>query len=341
MTIRELYEMTENNMLSPSAVRSSESRGRKIPIPDCDMRTCFQRDVDRITHSKAFRRLMRKTQVFLRPEGDHYRTRLTHTLEVSRIARTIARSLRLNEDLVEAMALAHDLGHTPFGHAGEDALNEIVPGGFQHNVQSVRVLERVEKDGAGLNLCEEVLDGVLCHTGSLQASTLEGKLLKYADRIAYINHDFDDAVRAGILKNSDIPRHLLQLLGEEYHQRIDTMVRDVILNSSGSRISMSAGIGSAMLELREFMFENVYRNPVAKGEESKARDMLQKLYSYYIASPQSMPPEYKRLAEEDGVERAVCDYIAGMTDSYAISRFEDLFIPKGWSFVEAARNKND
>jgi len=253
----------------------------------------------------------------------------------------MARALRLNEDLVEAMALAHDLGHTPFGHAGEYALNEVVPGGFQHNVQGVRVLERIENNGSGLNLCKEVLEGVLCHTGPLEASTLEGKLLKFADRIAYINHDIDDALRAGILKPSDIPRHLSGLLGEKYQQRIDTMVHDVILNSGETEISMSSEIGSAMNELRDFMFERVYRNPVAKSEESKAIDMLRKLYEYYVALPESLPSEYRHLAEEDGVERAVCDYIAGMTDSYAVSRFRDLFIPKGWSFVEAERNKND
>jgi dGTPase len=283
---------------------------------------------------------MRKTQVFLQPEGDHYRTRLTHTLEVSRIARTIARALRLNEDLVEAISLAHDLGHTPFGHAGEYALDEIVPGGFAHNVQSVRVVEKIEKDGEGLNLCLEVLDGILCHTGEKAAFTCEGRLIKFADRIAYINHDIDDAVRAGILKNTDIPRHLSELLGEEYNLRIDTMVRDVILNSTESEIAMSADIGSAMLELRDFMFERVYKNPMAKGEESKARDMIQKLYEYYVANPSKLPPDYKRLADEDGVERAVSDYIAGMTDTFAVTRFEELFVPKGWSFIEAERNKS-
>jgi dGTPase len=341
MTIRELYEMSEDRMLSPYAVRSSKSLGRKEQIPDCDIRTCFQRDVDRITHSKAFRRLKKKTQVFLRPMGDHYRTRLTHTLEVSRIARTIARALRLNEDLVEAMSLAHDLGHTPFGHSGEDALNEIVPGGFMHNFQGVRVLERLEKDGTGLNLCREVLDGVLCHTGPDKPSTLEGKVLRLADRIAYINHDIDDAVRAGILKNSDIPGHLSDLLGEEYHSRIDTMVKDVIFNSTGPDISMSPGVAAAMDELREFLFENVYRNPVVKGEETNVREMLRRLYFYYLKSPDKLPEEYRLICEEDGVGRAVCDYIAGMTDSYAVGLFEDLFVPKGWSFIGLERIEND
>jgi dGTPase len=337
VTIRELYQRTESEMLASYAVRSSESTGRKTAIAECDMRTCFQRDVDRITHCKAFRRLMRKTQVFLSPEGDHYRTRLTHTLEVSRIARTIARALKLNEDLVEAIALSHDLGHTPFGHAGEYALNDVVPGGFFHNEQSVRVVEQIESDGKGLNLSFEVIDGIRFHTGTQYASTSEGRLVKFADRIAYINHDIDDAIRAGILKDDDIPTHLSKILGNNYSIRIDTMVRDVISNSVEGNISMSAEIGQAMMELREFMFEAVYKNPIAKGEETKAQDMLKKLYEFFVKNPDKLTDEYLRIADKDGVERAVCDYVAGMTDSYAVNCFERLFVPKGWGFIESSR----
>lgn len=332
MTIRERYQQTESEMLASCAVRSSQSKGRKVAADECDIRTCFQRDVDRVTHCKAFRRLMRKTQVFLSPEGDHYRTRLTHTLEVSRIARTIARALRLNEDLVEAIALAHDLGHTPFGHAGEYALNDVVPGGFFHNEQSVRVVERIESDGKGLNLSFEVVDGIRCHTGAQAASTAEGRIIRFADRISYINHDIDDAIRAGILKETDIPARLADVLGSDYSMRIDKMVRDVIGNSADGNIGMSSEIGSAMMELREFMFEAVYKNPIAKGEESKAQDMLKKLYEFFVRNPDKLPEEYLRLADADGVERAVCDYVAGMTDSYAVNCFERLFVPKGWGF---------
>ena len=340
MTIRERYQQTESEMLAPYAVKSSQSMGRRTPIAECEMRTCFQRDVDRITHCKAFRRLMRKTQVFLSPEGDHYRTRLTHTLEVSRIARTIARALKLNEDLVEAIALAHDLGHTPFGHAGEFALNDVVPGGFYHNEQSVRVVERIEADGKGLNLSLEVIDGIRCHTGSLIASTSEGRIIKFADRIAYINHDIDDAIRAGILKDDDIPAHLSDVLGNSYSVRIDTMVRDVINSSVDGNIGMSEEVGCAMLELREFMFEAVYKNPVAKGEESKAQDMLKKLYEFFVKNPDKLPDEYIKIADSDGVERAVCDYVAGMTDSYAVNCFERLFVPRGWGFFETSGIRN-
>ncbi|MDL2273851.1 deoxyguanosinetriphosphate triphosphohydrolase [Oscillospiraceae bacterium OttesenSCG-928-G22] len=333
MTVREHTEKIERDTLSQHAVLASASRGREREEEPCPMRTCFQRDVDRIIHSKAFRRLKDKTQVFLSPEGDHYRTRLTHTLEVTRIARTIARALRLNEDLVEAIGLGHDLGHTPFGHAGEFELNDIVEGGFTHNGQGARVVRLLEKGGRGLNLSLEVVEGIQCHTGPVKAATLEGKLIKFADRIAYINHDIDDAIRAGILSEEDIPKDLSRLLGNRYNIRIDTMVADVIANSlvgDDREIRMSETIGGAMLALREFMFENVYKNPVAKGEESRARDMLHFLYEYYVSHPENMPDEYLRIAEAEGVSRAVADYIAGMTDQYAVTQFKAMFVPKGW-----------
>ncbi len=330
MTLRERTEQNERMILAPYATHACRSSGRARAESECDLRTCFQRDVDRVIHCPAFRRLKRKTQVFLSPEGDHYRTRLTHTLEVQRISRTIARALRLNEDLTEAIALAHDLGHTPFGHAGEYALAEVVPGGFRHNEQSVRVVEHLEKAGAGLNLCREVVDGILCHTGGQEAETPEGRIIRFADRIAYINHDIDDAIRAGILHAGDIPARLRELLGETYGERIDTLVRDVINSSVADTIAMSPEIGGAMNELREFMFEHVYRNPVAKGEETKARSMLLHLYSYLTSNPSALPREQQARVEQDGVERAVCDYIAGMTDNYAIARFNELFVPRGW-----------
>ncbi len=334
MNRRELYEQLESRVLSENAVLAVHSKGRKKQIQECDVRTCFQRDIDRVTHSKSFRRLMRKTQVFLSPEGDHYRTRLTHTLEVSRIARTIVRALGLNEDLTEAIALAHDLGHTPFGHAGEQALSAVVTGGFKHNEQGIRVVEKLERDGEGLNLSREVLDGILHHTGDVMASTFEGKVIKYADRIAYTNHDIDDAIRAGILNTSDIPKRFGDLLGQSYSAKINTMLRDVITTSSKENtILMSPEIGQALLDLREFMFERVYKNPKAKGEEVKAKDMLRKLYEYYVAHPDSLPSEILHLSELEGLERAACDYIAGMTDHFAVRSFEEIFVPRGWSLI--------
>lgn len=333
MTLREQYEQIEDRNLAPGATRSAHSLGRKQPIPECPIRTCFQRDIDRVTHAKAFRRLMRKTQVFLSPEGDHYRTRLTHTLEVSRIARTMARALRLNEDLTEAIALAHDLGHTPFGHAGEDALDAIVPGGFRHNEQGVRVVDLLERGGEGLNLCAEVLDGILHHTGKDSAITPEGRLIRYADRIAYVNHDIDDAIRANILNIADIPPEVRDLIGGSYRARINRMVLDVIENSGGQTVGMSNEIGGALLALRKFLFERVYRNPTAKGEESKARDMLRTLFEYFVQSPGRLPEEHQLRIGRDGLERAVCDYIAGMTDHFAVSTFEQIFVPKSWSLT--------
>lgn len=332
MTIREQTEAIERQTLSPHACLAIESKGRQRPMEEDDVRTCFQRDIDRIVHSKAFRRLKHKTQVFLQPEGDHYRTRMTHTIEVSRIARTIARGLRLNEDLAEAAAFGHDLGHTPFGHAGERVLNELMPGGFEHNVQSLRVVDRLEKDGEGLNLTYEVRRGILCHTGRDQAETLEGQILRLADKIAYINHDIDDAMRGHIIYPTDIPVSISQVLGYDHSQRINTLTVDVIESSIGKEeITQSPARRGAMLELREFMFEFVYRNPVAKGEEGKAQDILRRLFDHYRADPDELPGEYQEIRVKEGVDRAVCDYIAGMTDKYAVEQFSRLFIPASWS----------
>ena len=332
LTVREQIEQRERETLSPFACLSSRSRGRQRPLEPCPTRTCFQRDIDRIVHSKAFRRLKHKTQVFLEPEGDHYRTRMTHTIEVARIARTIARGLGLNEDLTEAAAYGHDLGHTPFGHAGERVLDEILPGGFRHNEQSLRVVDRLEKDGEGLNLTWEVRRGILCHTGPGRAETLEGRLLRLADKIAYINHDIDDAIRGKIIYPMDIPLAVSQVLGFTHDQRINTLTVDIIEQSAGKDdIFQSEPCREAMHQLREFMFEFVYRNPVAKGEEGKAQDMLRRLFEAYVKDPDRLPPEYQTIRLEEGMERAVCDYISGMTDKYAVEQFGELFIPKAWS----------
>lgn len=332
MNGRERTEQAEKLILSPLACKSVDSRGRLRPEEPCSVRTCFQRDVDRIVHCKAFRRLKHKTQVFLHPEGDHYRTRMTHTLEVTRIARTIARGLGLNEDLTEAAALGHDLGHTPFGHAGERALNAIMPGGFRHNLQSLRVVDKLEKEGDGLNLTYEVRRGILCHTGPDRAETLEGQILWFADRIAYINHDIEDAMRGGIIYPLDIPIHLRQVLGFRKSQRIDTLVRDVIQASTGQeRICQTPEIGKAMNELRDLLFELVYRNPQAKGEEGKAEGMLQRLFEAYVRDPDRLPSDFQEIRYREGVERAVCDYIAGMTDSYAVGTYAELFVPRAWT----------
>ena len=331
MTVRELMNEREKAMLSPFATLSVNTKGREHPIEPCTVRTEFQRDRDRITHCKAFRRLMHKTQVFLCPEDDHYRTRLTHTLEVTQIARTMARALLLNEDLTEAIALGHDLGHTPFGHAGEDVLRECFSPDFAHYKQSLRVVEKLERDGAGLNLTFEVRDGVVNHTGKHLASTLEGRIVKFADRIAYINHDIDDAVRARVLRHEDIPRELTDVLGKTNSERINTMVTSVIAASAGKNdIAMESEIYRATMALRDFLMENVYTNPVAKREEKRAMDLLRKLYEYFVKHPEAMPAEYLREGE-DSTERRVCDYISGMTDRYAIKLFEDLFVPKEWN----------
>ena len=331
MEIRKHLEELERQLLSPRACLSTQSKGRAVEIPPCPMRTCFQRDVDRVIHCKSFRRLKHKTQVFLQPEGDHYRTRMTHTLEVARIARTMARSLRLNEDLTEAAALAHDLGHTPFGHAGERALSRMVEGGFRHYEQSLRVVDRLEKDGEGLNLCYEVRRGILCHTTGEPAETLEGQLVRFADKIAYINHDIDDAMRGGIIYPTDIPVHISQVLGYTHGERIERLVLDVVESSrEGDVICQSPEVAQAMGELRQFMFRSVYFNPRAKGEESKAEDMICLLFEYYCKHTDKLPPEYQDILVREGVQRAVVDYIAGMTDTYAVEKFGELFIPMRW-----------
>jgi dGTPase len=331
-TIRERTEAREKALLSHGACLAAQSRGRKRQELPCDMRTCFQRDIDRIVHSKAFRRLKHKTQVFLQPEGDHYRTRMTHTLEVTRIARTIARGLGLNEDLTEAIGLGHDLGHTPFGHAGERVLNEIMPEGFAHNVQSVRVVDVLEEEGDGLNLTWEVREGILCHTGPKRSETLEGQLMWFADRIAYINHDIEDAMRGGVIYPLDIPIHLQQGLGFTKSERINTLVRDVITSSQGqATIRQSEEIGGYMNDLRTFLFQAVYHNPIAKGEEGKAQDMIRDLFGYYITHPDELPVDFQDIRAKEGVERAACDYIAGMTDSYAVEKFKEHFIPRAWT----------
>ena len=331
MTLREQTQERERITLSPLACRSAESRGRVRPEEECDIRTPFQRDTDRIGYSKAFRRLKHKTQVFLQPEGDHYRTRMTHTLEVSRIARTMARGLGLNEDLTEAAALAHDLGHTPFGHAGERALSRMVEGGFRHYEQSLRVVDRLENGGEGLNLCHEVRDGILCHTAGRPADTLEGQLVRFADKIAYINHDIDDAMRGGIIYPTDIPVRISQVLGFTHGERIEALCMDIIRESAqGDAIRQSPPVAQAMEELKQFMFQSVYFNPLAKGEEGKAEDMICLLYEYYLKHTDKLPPEYQDILMREGPARAVLDYIAGMTDTYAVEQFTSLFIPKGW-----------
>ena len=331
MMTREVWERIEEEFLSENAQRASRSRGREVPEAECDIRTCYQRDVDRIIHSKAFRRLKHKTQVFLSPEGDHYRTRLTHTLEVSQIARTIVRALGLNQDLTEAICMGHDLGHTPFGHAGEKELHALTDGRFTHNLQSVRVVERIEKNGAGLNLTWEVRDGIEHHSGNVPAATYEGRVVHLADRIAYINHDIDDAVRAGILSAEDIPENLCSSLGARHAERINTMVRDAIEQSDRcGEICMSPKISANMNELRNFMFKNVYRIPAALAEERKVRGMINRLFSYYSERPEELPNEYREIAYTEGIENAVCDYIAGMTDRYALRVYQDVFLPRSW-----------
>lgn len=332
LTIREKAEIREEEYFSRYAALSKYSAGREREESQCDIRTVYQRDRDRILHSKSFRRLKHKTQVFLQPQGDHYRTRLTHTLEVAQIARTIAKALRLNEDLTEAIALGHDLGHTPFGHSGEDALNEVCPLGFAHYEQSIRVVEVLEKKGKGLNLTWEVRDGIRNHRTAGSPSTLEGKVVRLSDKIAYINHDIDDAERAGILREAEIPWRLRETLGFTTRERLNNLIHDIVLHSEDQPdIIMSPGMEEAMLTLRGFMFEHVYRNPRAKGEEAKAKRMLQELYRYYQARPEEMPEEYIQLLNKgERQERVVCDYIAGMTDQYSTEKFQELYVPKAW-----------
>ena len=332
MSIREDMEKMERENLSPYAMLSENSRGRDREEEECDIRPVFQRDRDRILHCKSFRRLKNKTQVFLTPKGDHYRTRLSHTLEVSQNARTVAKALRLNEDLVEAIALGHDLGHTPFGHAGEFVLNKMCEAGFRHNEQSVRVVEKLEKSGKGLNLTWEVRDGILNHQSKLMPHTLEGKIVRFSDKIAYVNHDVDDAIRGQIMVEEDIPLEIRKTLGYSNKQRLNTLIHNMISNSIGrDDIRMSEEVEEAMFDLRHFMYENVYKNPVAKGEEVKAKAMIEQLFLFYMDHVDFLPGKYLRMMEEgETKERVVCDYIAGMTDQYAITKFSEYFLPKAW-----------
>ncbi|MBQ4332679.1 MAG: deoxyguanosinetriphosphate triphosphohydrolase [Clostridia bacterium] len=326
------WEEVERQILSPHAALSAESRGRQRPEAPSPYRTVYQRDRDRVLHCKSFRRLKHKTQVFLAPEGDHYRTRLTHTLEVAQIARTIARALRLNEDLTEAIALAHDLGHTPFGHAGERCLDKCVEGGFRHYEQSVRVAERLENTGMGLNLTWEVRDGILHHTKGEEAATLEGRIVRWADKIAYVNHDMDDAIRAGVLREEDVPLELHLHLGDTPTSRIDTLVTAMI-TASGDTIAMDPAVEPYFWDLHSFMYDYLYLNPKAKSEESKVDGMLSALFSYFAANPDKLPQEYALIRERDGTDRAVCDYIAGMTDNFALEMYHELYIPRGWAMA--------
>ncbi|MBP5565551.1 MAG: deoxyguanosinetriphosphate triphosphohydrolase [Lachnospiraceae bacterium] len=333
MTIRERIELEEKEYLSPYATLSMNSKGREREEEQCDIRPVFQRDRDRILHSKSFRRLKDKTQVFLLPEGDHYRTRMTHTLEVSQNARTIAKALRLNEDLVEAIALGHDLGHTPFGHSGERILNEICPYGFEHNEQSVRTVEILEKDGQGLNLTFEVRDGILNHQTSRMPATLEGKIVRLSDKIAYFHHDMDDAIRGGILTEDDVPSDIRKVLGDTTGERLDKFIHDIVTNSLGKNdIIMSPEVADAMVKMKEFMYESVYKNPVAKREEGRAKLLISNLYDYYLVHTECLPKEFINLIEKgEHEERVVCDHIAAMTDRFAIAKFEEIYIPRVWN----------
>ena len=330
LSIREETQRIEREILSPYAALSENTRGRVREAAECPIRTPYQRDRDKVIHCKAFRRLKHKTQVFLSPEGDHYRTRLTHTLEVAQIARTIARALRLNEDLTEAVALGHDLGHTPFGHAGERALNRLMPNGFRHYEQSVRVVERLENDGRGLNLTFEVRDGIRCHTTGQEARTMEGRIIRWADKIAYMNHDIDDAIRAGVIRESDIPRDITAVLGDTKNKRITTMVTSLIRNSPAGVVDMDADVLEAYDALHEFMYEAVYLNDYAKREEKKVPHLIESLFGYYVRHPDRLPESMREIAEADGKEQAACDYIAGMTDRFAVDLYSNLFIPKAW-----------
>ena len=328
MDYKSVTYQIQDKYLSPYACKDKDSKGRQKPLEPCQMRTEFQRDRDRIIHSKAFRRLKHKTQVFLSPEGDHYRTRLTHTLEVSQIARTISRCLRLNEDLTEAIALGHDLGHTPYGHAGERALGKFTH--FKHNEQSLRMVDKIENDGRGMNLTFEVRDGILNHSGGCKASTLEGIVVAYADRIAYINHDIDDAVRGGVIKTTDIPKRFSDMFGDTHSKRISAMIFDIINESYGKNtVAQSAEFAEGTSELRQFMFDNVYTSPLAKSEEKKAIKMIEYLYLYFVDHESELPKQF--IYDDDPIERRVCDYISTMSDQYAVRTFEDLTVPRNWS----------
>ena len=328
---RQRREMAERSFVCEYGVRAENSKGRSKNEPECDIRTCFQRDIDRITHSKSFRRLKHKTQVYLQPEGDHYRTRLTHTLEVSRLARTAARALELNEDLAEAIALGHDLGHTPFGHAGERALDRIYEPGFKHYRQSLRVVDVLERDGRGLNLCYETRMGILNHTHGAPDDTMEATVVRLADRIAYINHDLDDTIRAGILKEEDVPEIIRTRCGERNSERINSIMLDLIENSAGGVIKMSDYMQEAVDFFHSFMYSDVYTNPIAKGEESKVDGIIAGIFEYYVRNPEKMPPELRLIAEREGRERAACDYVSGMTDGYAMEKYSEIFIPMSWT----------
>lgn len=330
MNVREQTEMTEANILCEFACKSTDEKNtiRLCPEEKCPYRTEFQRDRDRILHCNSFRRLKRKTQVFLSPVGDHYRTRLTHTLEVSQIARTISRGMRLNEDLTEAIALGHDLGHSPFGHCGESVLNEICPHGFRHYLQSVRVVDEIEKNGSGLNLTYAVRNGIECHTNKI-ADTKEGNIVRLADTIAYINHDIEDSIRAGILKNSDLPENCVKVLGSTKTKRITALIASVIEHGA-AEIDFAPEIRKAHDDLRQFMFDKVYLNPAAKQEEAKAELLLKKLYAYFIEHTNKLPDEYRSIMRKTDADRAVCDYISGMSDSYAVDLYTEIFVPKFW-----------
>ena len=336
MLIREQLEELEFHNLSPYASFSRNTLGRDRDEAQCDIRPVFQRDRDRILHSKAFRRLKDKTQVFLAPNGDHYRTRMTHTLEVSQNARTIAKALRLNEDLVEAIALGHDLGHTPFGHAGERALAQVCPLGFVHSEQSVRTVEVLEKDGQGLNLTREVRDGIRNHQTALMPSTLEGKIVRISDKIAYIHHDMDDAIRAGLLTDADVPEQIGEVIGFSLSERLDNFIHDIVTSSMDKNdIVMSPQVAEAMKQMRSFMFERVYQNPIAKSEEKKAEELIKSLYEYYCRHKDKLPRELLYIMDRDGepIERIVCDHISAMSDRFAISLYEELYVPKSWALI--------
>lgn len=334
-SLKEKTYAVEKMFFSPFATKSFETKGRLKDEPPCVMRTEFQRDRDRIIYCKSFIRLKNKTQVFFSPEGDHYITRLTHTLDVSQISRSIARALSLNEDLAEAIALGHDLGHTPFGHSGERILNKLLPTGFEHNVQSLRVVDVLEKDGKGLNLTYEVRDGILNHKSSCTPATLEGKCVSLADRIAYINHDLDDAIRAGILTAQDIPEDIISVLGTSSKERINRAITSIYENSIGTGdVKMDDKVEKASTKLREFMFDKVYLSGSAKGEESKAEKMLTAMFEHFFSNPELMPEIYRNIVRESSLEQAVCDYLSSMTDRYAVYMFNNIFVPKGWTFID-------
>lgn len=330
MNFREQRELIEHTTISQYGIRADQSKGRQTKEPEDEIRTCFQRDIDRITHSKAFRRLKHKTQVFLQPEGDHYRTRLTHTLEVNRLARTAARALCLNEDLTEAIATGHDIGHTPFGHAGERALNKLYTGGFKHYEQSLRIADVIERDGQGLNLCYETRMGILNHTLGSENDTREATIVRLCDWIAFINHDLDDSIRAGLLTSEDVPLRIRQECGEKNSTRINTMMVDLINNSKDGVIKMSDSMWDTFMYFKNYMYSDIYVNPIAKAEEKKVDGIIEKLFEYYTAENGRMPKEYNDIAEKEGIERAAVDYISGMTDTFALMKYQELFLPLSW-----------